>query len=157
MLYNRSQICPPIPICVVLPVHTTCISPLDCCRSLPAALSFLSCRNISLFFMQECFGSHLFPVWKPSPSVFLNFSFHFLASLWGWTPFCSYIGNIVSPESHLGALFTSLGASHVVLVVKNPPAMPVKPDSSLIPGSGGFPGGGRGNPLSVFLPGELCG
>ena len=63
MLYNRSQICPPIPICVVHPVQTTCISPLYCCRSLPAALSFLSCRKISLFFMQECIGSHLFPIW----------------------------------------------------------------------------------------------
>jgi len=40
------------------------------------------------------------------------------------------------------------GASQVVLVVKNPPAnaRDVK-DLSSVPGSGGFPGRGHGNPL----------
>ena len=46
-------------------------------------------------------------------------------------------------------------ASQVALVVKNPLANAgeVK-DASSIPGSGRSPGGGPGNPLQVFLPGE---
>ena len=40
------------------------------------------------------------------------------------------------------------GASHVVLVVKNPPANAVDVrDRDSIPGSGKFHGGGHGNPL----------
>ena len=38
-----------------------------------------------------------------------------------------------------------LGASQVVLVVKNLPAN--AGDAQLIPGSGRFPGGGHGNPV----------
>ena len=45
-------------------------------------------------------------------------------------------------------MYTSLGASQVVLVVKN---LPVNAgdarDAGLIPGSGRSPGGGNGNPL----------
>ena len=38
-----------------------------------------------------------------------------------------------------------LGASHMVLVVKNPPAN--AGDARSVPGSGRFPGGGHGNSL----------
>ena len=38
-----------------------------------------------------------------------------------------------------------LGASHMVLVVKNPPAN--AGDACSVPGSGRFPGGGHGNSL----------
>ena len=48
--------------------------------------------------------------------------------------------------------------SQMVLVVKNPPvnAGDIR-DSGSIPGSGRSPGGGHGNPLPVFLPGESRG
>ena len=46
----------------------------------------------------------------------------------------------------------------VALVVKNPSANASDlRDVSLILGSGRFPGGGHGNPLLVFLPGESHG
>ena len=46
-------------------------------------------------------------------------------------------------------------ASQVALVVKYPPANAGDiRDVSSIPGSGRSPGGGYGNPLRVFLPGE---
>ena len=45
-----------------------------------------------------------------------------------------------------------LGASQVVLVVKNPPANAgCIRDAGLIPGSGRSPGGGHGNPLQYIL------
>jgi len=40
----------------------------------------------------------------------------------------------------------------------NPPAMQeMQADTGLIPGSGTSPGGGQGNILQIFLPGETCG
>ena len=49
-------------------------------------------------------------------------------------------------------------ASHVVLVVKNLPANAGDiRDMGSIPGGGRSPGGGHGNPLQLFLPGEPCG
>ena len=49
-------------------------------------------------------------------------------------------------------------ASQVALVVKNPPANAgdVR-DLGLIYESGRSPGGGHGNPIPVFLPGEVHG
>ena len=45
----------------------------------------------------------------------------------------------------------TLGASHIALVVKNPPANAGDiRDVGLIPGSGISPGGGHGNPLPYF-------
>ena len=45
----------------------------------------------------------------------------------------------------------SVWASHVVLVVKNPPANAgYKRDSGLIPGSGKSPAGGHGNHSSIL-------
>ena len=51
-----------------------------------------------------------------------------------------------------------LGASQVVLVVKNTPAnaRDIK-DTGSIPGSGRSPGEGNGNHSPVFLPGESHG
>ena len=50
------------------------------------------------------------------------------------------------------------GASQVGLVVKNPPASAADiRHAGLIPGSGRSPGGGHGNPLQLFLPGESHG
>ena len=40
-------------------------------------------------------------------------------------------------------------------MVKNPPTN--AGDAGLIPGSGRSPGGGHGNPLQLFLPGESHG
>ena len=51
-------------------------------------------------------------------------------------------------------LTKKLGASQVVLMVRNLPAN--AGDKGLILGSGRSPGGGHGNP-SVFLPGESHG
>ena len=49
-------------------------------------------------------------------------------------------------------------ASQVALVVKNPSANAGDiRDMGLIPGLRRFPGGGHGNPLPVFLPGESPG
>ena len=46
----------------------------------------------------------------------------------------------------------------MVLVVKNPPANAGGIiDVDLIPGSGRSPGGGNGQPIPVFLPGEFHG
>ena len=46
----------------------------------------------------------------------------------------------------------------MVLVVKNPPANAGGIiDVDLIPGSGRSPGGGNGQPIPVFLPGESRG
>ena len=48
--------------------------------------------------------------------------------------------------------------SQVVLVVKNLPASTGDvTDAGSIPGSGRSPGGGHGNPLQYFLPGESQG
>jgi len=49
-------------------------------------------------------------------------------------------------------------ASQVAPVVKNLPAnaRDIR-DAGLIPGLGRSPGGGHGNPTSVFLPAESCG
>ena len=52
----------------------------------------------------------------------------------------------------------SEGASHVALVVKNPPAnVGGIRDVSSIPGLGGHPGGGNGDPTPVFLSEESHG
>ena len=49
-------------------------------------------------------------------------------------------------------------ASHVALVVKNPPAnVGGIRDVSSIPGLGGHPGGGNGDPTPVFLSEESHG
>ena len=72
-----------------------------------------------------------------------------------------------APSRLIMSLFQTilLGASQVVLVVKNPPANTGHiSDAGLTPGSGRSPGGGRGNPLQYSLawrilwtkePGEL--
>ena len=45
----------------------------------------------------------------------------------------------------------SLGAFHVLLVIKNSPASTGDiRDADLIPGLGRFPGGGHGNPLQYY-------
>ena len=53
--------------------------------------------------------------------------------------------NIRKPSGLLYLVFSTLRASLVVLVVKNPPAN--AGDLSSIPGSGRSPGGGNDNPL----------
>ena len=53
--------------------------------------------------------------------------------------------NIMKPSGLLYLVFSTLRASLVVLVVKNPPAN--AGDLSSIPGSGRSPGGGNDNPL----------
>jgi len=57
----------------------------------------------------------------------------------------------------LGFPNAEIGASQVVLVVKNPPAnaRDVRDKRGSTPGSGRSPGGWQGNP--VFLPGESHG
>ena len=48
-------------------------------------------------------------------------------------------------------MFMCLGASHVVLVVKNPPASAGDiGDMGLIPGAGRSPEEGNGNPLNYY-------
>ena len=56
--------------------------------------------------------------------------------------------NRQKPSSAIGVFWASL----MDQLVKNPPAMWVDLDS--IPGLGRFPGGGHGNLISIFLPGE---
>ena len=46
------------------------------------------------------------------------------------------------------------GASHVALVVKNPPAIRDIRDSGLMPGSGRSPGGGHSNPFQYSCLGN---
>ena len=59
---------------------------------------------------------------------------------------------------YLVSIFTSDWASQVALEVKNPPANAEDlRDADLIPGSGRSAGGGHGNPLQLFLPGESHG
>ena len=55
-------------------------------------------------------------------------------------------------------MYVYMRASQVALVVKNLSANAGDlRDAGLIPGSGRCPGGGHGNPLQVFLPGESHG
>ena len=77
--------------------------------------------------------------WLPTP-VFLSGEFHGQRSLVGYSPW----------GGHHQATNT-LGASQVMLVVKNQPANAggIK-GMSLIPGLGISPGGGHGNPLQYF-------
>ena len=55
----------------------------------------------------------------------------------------------------LSFIYLFFRASQVALMVKNPPANAGDiRDTGSIPGSGRSPGGGNGNPLQLFLPGE---
>ena len=76
--------------------------------------------------------------WLPTP-VFLPRKFHGQKSLVGYS---------LWDHKDLDMTEQLTWASQVALVVKNPPANAgdVR-DGSVIPGSGRYPGGGRGNPL----------